>query len=56
MDGGQLDEFTDVRKIQAMVREAGLEPIAAADDSTEGAAHITFEDPDGNPILIDQFF
>ena len=26
------------------------------DGNTEGAAHIALLDPDGNPILIDQFF
>ena len=27
-----------------------------ADESTTGAAHIALVDPDGNLILIDQFF
>ena len=27
---------------------------AEADESSEGPAFITIEDPDGNPILIDQ--
>ncbi|MFW6084559.1 MAG: VOC family protein [Gemmatimonadota bacterium] len=55
-EGKQLDEFTDVREIQAALRERGIELIETADEDSEGAAHITFEDPDGNPILIDQFF
>lgn len=56
LDGKQLEEFTDVREIQAALRERGIELIETADEDTAGAAHITFEDPDGNPILIDQFF
>ncbi|GAA1215074.1 hypothetical protein [Rhodoglobus aureus] len=28
--------------------------VSGADDSTEGPASIVLEDPDGNPILIDQ--
>ena len=55
-EGKQLDEFTDVREIQAALRERGVELIETADEDSEGAAHITFTDPDGNPILIDQFF
>ena len=56
LEAGRLEEFTDVREIQAGLRAQGLEPIEAADEATEGAAHLTLEDPDGNPILIDQFF
>ena len=56
LDGKQLEEFTDVREIQAALRERGVELIETADEDSEGAAHITFTDPDGNPILIDQFF
>ena len=50
---GALDSFTDVREIQASLRESGIEITVEADESSTGAAHITFEDPDGNPILID---
>lgn len=56
IDGGQLEEFTDVREIQRTLRERGLEPTESADEEGEGPTHITLEDPDGNPILIDQFF
>jgi len=55
IDGGHLDDFTDVREIQATLRERGIELIETADESTTGAAHVTMVDPDGNPILIDQF-
>jgi catechol 2,3-dioxygenase-like lactoylglutathione lyase family enzyme len=53
-DQGELDSFTDVREIQRTLRERGVEPQQAADESTTGPAYLTLVDPDGNPILIDQ--
>jgi catechol 2,3-dioxygenase-like lactoylglutathione lyase family enzyme len=47
--------FTDVREIQEQLRAAGLELTQATDPDGTGPAHITLVDPDGNPILIDQF-
>jgi hypothetical protein len=52
----QLDEFTDVREIQRELKAAGVELTEEAAEESSGAAHITLVDPDGNPILIDQFF
>lgn len=52
----RLDDFTDVREIQRRLRQQGVRLEEAADESTAGPAHITVLDPDGNPILIDQFF
>lgn len=49
-----LQEFTDVRQIQARLKEAGLRLGREADPDTEGPEHITLVDPDGNAILIDQ--
>ncbi|MFD1174021.1 VOC family protein [Oceanobacillus picturae] len=49
-----LDDFTDVRELQKKLKEEGIELIQEANDSTEGPAYIALEDPDGNPILIDQ--
>lgn len=49
-------EFTDVREIQARLEEQGIELGERADSETEGPASITLVDPDGNHILIDQFF
>lgn len=49
-----LDEFTDVREIARKLEEAGLELIERPDPDSGEPAHITLEDPDGNPILIDQ--
>ena len=53
-DAQELDEFMDVRDIQARLQEAGLELVETADPNSDGPAHITLVDPDGNPILIDQ--
>jgi lactoylglutathione lyase len=49
-----LDSFTDVREIQRHLKERGIQLQAEADEASEGPAHITLEDPDGNQILIDQ--
>lgn len=51
----RLEEYTDVREVQQRLEEAGLEPVERV-QTDEGAGHLTLEDPDGNPILIDQFF
>jgi lactoylglutathione lyase len=52
----QLEEFTDVREIQRVLKASGVDLTEEADESSSGPAHIAFMDPDGNPILIDQFF
>lgn len=49
-----LDEFTDIRDIQARLKEAGLELQAEAEESGTGPAHLMLVDPDGNAILLDQ--
>ena len=48
--------FTDVREIRARLLEAGIELTADTDPEGTGPAHITCLDPDGNTVLIDQFF
>jgi catechol 2,3-dioxygenase-like lactoylglutathione lyase family enzyme len=49
-----LPEFTDVRDIQRTLRERGLSPNPAADETTEAPAFLIVTDPDGNPVIIDQ--
>lgn len=49
-----LPDFDDVRDIQRILKERGLELTTAADESTTGPASLMLLDPDGNPILIDQ--
>jgi lactoylglutathione lyase len=49
-----IDSFTDVREIQKQLKAKGLDLLTEADEATEGPAHFIIEDPDGNPILVDQ--
>lgn len=49
-----LDSFTDIRDIQKQLKEKGINIKTEADESTEGPAYFTIEDPDGNQILLDQ--
>ena len=55
-DGSQLDEFTDVREIRESLVSAGVEMTTDTDPDGTGPAHVAFHDPDGNAILIDQFY
>ncbi|MEG9297783.1 VOC family protein [Mangrovibacillus sp. Mu-81] len=48
------ESFTDIRDLQKELKAKGLTLLTEADETTEGPASITLEDPDGNPILIDQ--
>jgi len=50
----ELDTYTDVRELQRQLKELGLELITDADETTSGPASFMIEDPDGNPILVDQ--
>ncbi len=50
----KLDSFTDVREIQRQLKAQGIQFESAADESTTGPASFVINDPDGNPILIDQ--
>lgn len=53
-DTNKLDQFTDIRDLQRLLKEQGLKFISEADESTTGPASFIIEDPDGNPILVDQ--
>jgi len=48
------ERFTDVREIARRLEDAGVEPTTRHLPEEGGPAHITFVDPDGNPVLIDQ--
>lgn len=50
----ELDSFTDIRELQAELRERGVEFAMEADPSTTGPASFMVIDPDGNPVLVDQ--
>ena len=49
-----VDPFTDVRDIEKVLLERGIELDEKVDAEGAGPAHITLRDPDGNAILIDQ--
>jgi catechol 2,3-dioxygenase-like lactoylglutathione lyase family enzyme len=53
-DQETLGSFQDVREIQRELKRLGIELTTEADDTGTGPASLTFLDPDGNPILIDQ--
>ena len=46
--------FTDVRDLQRQLKAQGVKLVSEADESTTGPASFMAEDPDGNPILVDQ--
>jgi len=54
----RIEQFLDVREVAARLQTAGIEPVedVSADAGHAGPAHIALVDPDGNSILIDQFF
>ena len=50
-----LPKFDDVRDIQKTLKADGIEFKTEADESSTGPASFVITDPDGNPILVDQF-
>ena len=50
----ELATFTDVREIQKQLKAKGIAFVTEADESSTGPAHFIVNDPDGNPILVDQ--
>ncbi len=44
----------DVRNIQRHLKSNGIPLMQEADEASTGPAAIMLQDPDGNPILIDQ--
>ena len=52
---GPVEGFTDVRVIEQHLVDAGIE-ITRATETEAGPDHVMLVDPDGNQILIDQFF
>ena len=49
-----IENFDDVRNIQAHLKKAGISLTREANEATTGPEYITLTDPDGNNILIDQ--
>ena len=53
-NASKLDTFTDVRDLQRQLKAQGMQLMTEADETTTGPASFIVEDPDGNPILVDQ--
>ncbi len=53
-EAGKVNPFTDVRELQKALKAEGVAFILEADEAGEGPASFVIEDPDGNPILVDQ--
>lgn len=47
-------DFQDVRELQRILKQRGMQLRTEADEKSSGPAHFTLADPDGNPILVDQ--
>ena len=50
-----LPDFDDVRDIQKTLKSRGLAIKTEADEASTGPASMVVVDPDGNPILLDQY-
>ncbi len=48
-------DFQDVRELQKLFKSRGIELDNEADEASDGPASFSLTDPDGNPILFDQF-
>lgn len=53
-DASALEQFEDVREIQARLQARGLSFEHTADPEGQGPAHCILKDPDGNTIMLDQ--
>ena len=53
-NANKVEKFDDVREIQRNLKSKGIKLMTEADEKTSGPASLTFVDPDGNQILIDQ--
>ena len=52
---GTLADFDDIRDLQRTLKSRGLTLKIEADEATSGPASLMVIDPDGNPILLDQY-
>jgi catechol 2,3-dioxygenase-like lactoylglutathione lyase family enzyme len=53
-DAEEVNPFKDVRQLQEELREKGIIFVSEADPESKGPGSFIIEDPDGNPILVDQ--
>jgi len=54
-NGNELESFTDIRQLQKELKAQGIALKSEADETGKGPASFTFEDPDGNEIIFDQY-
>ncbi|MDN4608315.1 VOC family protein [Sporosarcina highlanderae] len=50
----EINPFKDIRVLQEELREKGIVFINEVDTATVGPGSFMIQDPDGNPILVDQ--
>jgi catechol 2,3-dioxygenase-like lactoylglutathione lyase family enzyme len=53
-NANNLEKYDDIRLIQQSIKASGIHLSSEVEDNSEGPASISFTDPDGNIILIDQ--
>ncbi len=53
-NASEVDPFTDIRELQARLKEQGIELTSEVDETTSGPGSFTLTDPDGNQIMFDQ--
>lgn len=49
-----VDPFTDIRELQRRLREQDVDFVVEVDESGSGPGSFIIQDPDGNPIFVDQ--
>ncbi len=53
-NASKLDTFVDARILKQTFKDAGIVIQQAVEKAVQGPTHFMIEDPDGNPIFIDQ--
>ena len=53
-DAQSLESFKDIRELHEMFVSRGIEIKKASIEGAHGPSSFSIEDPDGNPILLDQ--
>lgn len=54
MNLGAFSISLAVKDLAASLKARGITFVSEADESTTGPASLIVEDPDGNPVLVDQ--
>ncbi len=49
-----LTSFTDIRELQEQLQASGVTIHTPVKENSQGPGSLILEDPDGNPILLDQ--